>query len=244
MCWLFSYFLALCLRARPASIYIKIFEVPWEQLCFSSETTCCSSPCQCYIASSQPCQLTHCWGQQWRRWPASPTCLLGHPATSAHHLSCFLISILQTGPSSTSPATPAHLSVCPFLFGIIFFLSPPHCCVEMTYFLSSHVPFIVIFSVVSQIPLKTFRFPWILCSQLYSSPPHITSPFLPSYQYIPDSPLHSVAHDFPVYYIHECSAQGCEEETDEVESPKTFVHGYKCHCKSKVWEARLLKNDH
>lgn len=120
----------------------------------------------------------------------------------------------------------------------------PHCCVEMTYFLSSRVLFIVIFSVVSQIPLTTFRFPWILCSQLYSSPPHITSPFLPSYQYIPDSPLHSVAHDFPVYYIPECSAQGCEEETDEVESPKTFVHGYKCHCKSKVWETSLLKNDH
>lgn len=244
MYWLFSHLLALCLRARPASIYIKIFEVPWEQLSFASETTCCSSPCQYYIASSWPCRLTYCWGQQWRGLPAIPTCLLGHPGTSAHHLSCFLISVLQAGPSSTSPVTLAHLYLCPFLFGMVFFLFAPHCFVEMTYFLSSHLLFIVIFSAVSQIPLPTFRFPWILCSQFYSSPPHITSPFLPSYQYTLDSPLHSVAPEFPVCYIPEYSAQGCEEERDEVESPKAFVHGYKCHCNSKVWEARLLKSDH
>lgn len=244
MCTDFFHLLALCLRARPASIYIKIFEVPWEQLSFASETTCCSSPCQCYVASSQPCQLTHCWGQQRRGWPAIPTCLLGHPGTSAHHPSCFLISVLQTDPSGTSPAAPVHLYFCPFFYGIAFFLSAPHCFVEITYFLSSHLLFIAIFSAVCQIPLPTFRFPWILCIQIYSSLPHITSSFLPSYQYTLDSPLHSVVPYFPVYYIPNYSAQRCEKEKNEAESPKTFVHGYKCHCKSKVWEARLLKSDH
>lgn len=103
-------------------------------------------------------------------------------------------------------ATPAHLYFCPFLFGIIFFLPAPHCFVEIMYFLSSHLLIIPILSIVSQIPLPNFRF-LTLCSRFYSSPAHITLSFLLSHEYMLDSPLHSVAPDFPVYYIPEYSAQ-------------------------------------
>lgn len=97
-------------------LLLYIYQNFWSPLgtaILASESMCCSSPCQCCIASSQPCQLTHCWGQQWRGWPAVPTCLLGHPGTRARHLSCFFITVLQTGPSSTGSysSSPLFLSI-------------------------------------------------------------------------------------------------------------------------------------
>lgn len=223
MYWLSSHLLALCLRARPASIYIKTFEVPWEQLSFASETMCCSSPCQCCVASSQPCQMTHCWGQPWRVWPAIPTCLLGHPGTSTHHLSCFFITVLQTGPSR-SAATPAHLYFCPFLFGIIFFLPAPHCFVEIIYFLSSHLLLIPIFSVVSQIPLPNFRF-LTLCSQFYSSPActyYFFLLFYPTNTHLTVLSIFLLQISQFILFLNILHKN--EEDREEVESPKTFVH--------------------
>lgn len=56
-------------------------------------------PCQCCIASSQPCQLTHCWGQQWRgdqpsppaSWVTQGPALVASPA-------CSLVSFRQILP--------------------------------------------------------------------------------------------------------------------------------------------------
>lgn len=177
-----------------------------------------------------------------RWWPVIPTCLLGHPGTRAHHLSSFLTTVLQTDPSSISPVTPALSVFLSFPHSIFIWdllLSAPRCFVEMIYFLSSPpFFFFLIFFAVAQIPLPACRFPWILCSQFSGSPPYITSPLPSFYQYLLDSPPYSV--DFLVHYNPEYSGQ----DWGEVKSPKTFVHGYKCHCKYDVCLDRLLKVDH
>lgn len=129
---------------------------------------------------------------QW--WPVVPTCLLGHPWASAHHLSGFLITVLQTDLSSSSPVTPACHYFCPLvilpIFTGIFFLLAPHYFVEMMYFLSSPLLFEV-YIVVSQISYPTFRILWIFCSQFFwlSSTHYFTFPSILSIHTWQPSPV-------------------------------------------------------
>lgn len=177
-----------------------------------------------------------------RWWPVIPTCLLGHPGTRAHHLSSFLTTVLQTDPSSISPVTPALSVFLSFPHSIFIWdllLSAPRCFVEMIYFLSSP-PFFFFFNIFCccsdspsslQVPMNPLQ-PVFWLSSIH----YFTSSFILSiYTWQP-----SLLCWFPCPLYPEYSGQ----DWGEVKSPKTFVHGYKCHCKYDVCLDRLLKVDH
>lgn len=137
-------------------------------------------------------------------------------------------------------------SFCPFLLGF-----SSSCWLHTTllkWCIFFPLPFYLKFTLLFlRFPTQPSGFYESSAASFFGSPPHITSPFLPSYQYTLDSPLQPVAPDSTVCYKPEYSGQGCKEEGDEVKSHKivpTIVHRYKCHCKYEVWEARLLKGDH
>lgn len=153
MCWLFSHLLASCLRARPTSIYIKIFELPWEQLSFASETTCCSSPCQCYIAPGPASEHTAEASSEEDVQPSSPI----HWVTQG---SVLIITPLVFSHMSFKLASPVLFLLLQLIsVTAYFYLGSSSFCQLLTALLNWHIFFPLIFPLLQFSPMF-LRFPF------------------------------------------------------------------------------------